>query len=84
MYISFRLCSDVIQNDPSCCGVRQGERGLKTFLIFLDSSIAVPRSITGCGVSYIGEVSRSDGGVENAIVSVCLYWIYPFLPCRVP
>ena len=35
--------------------------------------------ITGCGVSYIGEVSQSDGGVENAIVSVCLYWIYPFL-----
>jgi len=102
----FLLGSDVIQNDPSCCGVRQGERvrcisllsllrcyskrlamlrgmvggrGLKSTFNILNSSIAVPRSITGCGVSYIGEVSQSDGGVENAIVSVCLYWIYPFL-----
>ena len=56
-----------------------GGRGLKSTFNILNSSIAVPRSITGCGVSYIGEVSQSDGGVENAIVSVCLYWIYPFL-----
>ena len=103
----FLLGSDVIQNDPSCCGVRQGERvrcisllsllrcyskrlamlrgmvggrGLKSTFNILNSSIAVPRSITGCGVSYIGEVSQSDGGVENAIVSVCLYRIYSFLP----
>ena len=56
-----------------------GGRGLKSTFNILNSSIAVPRSITGCGVSYIGEVSQSDEGVENAIVSVCLYWIYPFL-----
>ena len=47
-----------------------GGRGLKSTFNILNSSIAVPRSITGCGVSYIGEVSQSDGGVENAIVSV--------------
>ena len=57
-----------------------GGRGLKSTFNILNSSIAVPRSITGCGVSYIGEVSQSDGGVENAIVSVCLYRIYSFLP----
>ena len=57
-----------------------GGRGLKSTFNILNSSIAVSRSITGCGVSYIGEVSQSDGGVENAIVSVCLYWIYPILP----
>ena len=33
-----------------------------------------------CVALAIGEVSRSDGGVENAIVSICLYRIYPFLP----
>ena len=76
----FLLGSDVIQNDPSCCGVRQGERvrcisllsllrcyskrlamlrgmvggrGLKSTNI-LNFSIAVPRSITGCGVSNRG------------------------------
>ena len=107
----FLLGSDVIQNDPSCCGVRQGERvrcisllsllrcyskrlamlrgmvggrGLKSTFNILNSSIAVPRSITGCGVSYIGEVSQSDGGVENAIVSVFLYRIYLFFLYRVP
>ena len=37
---------------------------------------AVPRSITGCGVSYIGEVSRSDGGVEN-ITSFLLMGLKP-------
>ena len=47
-----------------------GGRGLKSTFNILNSSIAVPRSITGCGVSYIGEVSQSDEGVENAIVSV--------------
>jgi len=40
-----------------------------------------------CVALAIGEVSRSDGGVENAIVSICLYRIYPFLlpplPCLV-
>ena len=88
----FLLGSDVIQNDPSCCGVRQGERvrcisllsllrcyskrlamlrgmvggrGLKSTFNILNSSIAVPRSITGCGVSYIGEVSQSDGRVSS-------------------
>ena len=88
----FLLGSDVIQNDPSCCGVRQGERvrcisllsllrcyskrlamlrgmvggrGLKSTFNILNSSIAVPRSITGCGVSYIGEVSQSDGRVNS-------------------
>ncbi|WP_418709688.1 hypothetical protein, partial [Barnesiella intestinihominis] len=25
----------------------------------------MPRSIAGCGVSHIGEVARSDGGVEK-------------------
>jgi len=35
---------------------------------------AVSRSITGCFVTQnIGEVARSDGGVENNISSVCLY-----------
>ena len=33
-----------------------------------------------CVALAIGEVSRSDGGIENAIVSVCLYRIYSFLP----
>ena len=33
-----------------------------------------------CVALAIGEVSRSDGEVENAIVSICLYRIYPFLP----
>ena len=92
----FLLGSDVIQNDPSCCGVRQGERvrcisllsllrcyskrlamlrgmvggrGLKSTNI-LNFSIAVPRSITGCGVSHIGEVSRSDGGVEKILYNL--------------
>ena len=80
----FLLGSDVIQNDPSCCGVRQGERvrcisllsllrcyskrlamlrgmvggrGLKSTNI-LNFSIAVPRSITGCGVSNRGGVTK--------------------------
>ena len=39
--------------------------------LLLNSS-AVPRSIAGCGAA-IGEVARSDGGVENNISSVCLY-----------
>ena len=99
----FLLGSDVIQNDPSCCGVRQGERvrcisllsllrcyskrlamlrgmvggrGLKSTFNILNSSIAVPRSITGCGVSYIGEVSQSDGGVKN-ITSFLLMGLKP-------
>ena len=40
-------------------------RGLKSTFNILNSSIAVPRSITGCGVSHIREVSQSDGGVEK-------------------
>ena len=32
----------------------------------------------------IGEVLRSDGGVENSITSVCLYRTYLFSPYRVP
>ena len=31
----------------------------------LNFSIAVPRSITGCGVSHIREVAHSDGEVEK-------------------
>ena len=38
----------------------------------MTSSIAVPRSLTGCGISHIGEVSRSDGGAGNSISSVGL------------
>ena len=35
-------------------------RGLKSTFNILNFSITVPRSITGCGVSHVGEVSRSD------------------------
>ena len=38
-----------------------------------------PVALRGVALA-IGEVSRSDGGIENAIVSVCLYRIYSFLP----
>jgi len=48
-------------------------------------SLAVSRSIAGCfAMQNIGEVSRSDGGVENSITSVCLYRTYLFSPYRVP
>mgnify|MGYP001531888278 CR=1 FL=1 len=42
-----------------------GGRGLKSTFNILNSSIAVPRSITGCGVSHIREVAHSDGEVEK-------------------
>ena len=47
-----------------------GGRGLKSTFNILNSSIAVPRSITGCGVSHIGEVSQSDGGVEKILYNL--------------
>ena len=43
-----------------------------------NSSPAVSRSITGCfATQNIGEVARSDGGVENDISSAGLYRTYP-------
>ena len=92
----FLLGSDVIQNDPSCCGVRQGERvrcisllsllrcyskrlamlrgmvggrGLKSTNI-LNFSIAVPRSITGCGVSNRGGVTKWRRGWKRHRISL--------------
>ncbi|WP_418439854.1 hypothetical protein, partial [Barnesiella intestinihominis] len=29
-----------------------------------------------CGASHIGEVARSDGGVENSLSSAGLYWSF--------
>ena len=47
--------------------------------MLLTSSIAVPRSLTGCGISHIGEVSRSDGGAGNSISSVGLCRVFNLL-----
>ena len=59
-------------------------RSISVFIIgdILNLLHAVSRSITGCFVTQnIGEVARSDGGVENNISSVCLYRFS--LPCPV-
>ena len=50
----------------------------------LNSSLAVPRSIAG-GVSHIGEVARSDGGVEKRyLISRFLSDIQPPRPTGTP
>ena len=58
----------------------QGERFKSVASNILNSSIAVPRSIAGCCTQQnIGEVARSDGGVENSLSSADLYWTFtPF------
>ena len=58
----------------------QGERFKSVASNILNSSIAVPRSIAGCCTQQnIGEVTRSDGGVENSLSSADLYWTFtPF------
>ena len=51
--------------------------------LLLNSSFAVPRSIAGC-VAAIGEVARSDGGVEKTShKSVYIEHIPLPLPCPV-
>ena len=58
----------------------QGERFKSVASNILNSSIAVPRSIAGCCTQQnIGEMARSDGGVENSLSSADLYWTFtPF------
>ena len=52
--------------------------------LLLNSSLAVPRSIAGCGISHIGEVAHSDRGVEKLhLVRLFMSKIF-FLPCRIP
>ncbi len=51
---------------PPYTATRHRGRGLKCASNILNSSIAVPRNIAGCCTQQnIGEVARSDGGVEK-------------------
>jgi len=64
------------------------EEEVNTFLILsyiscLFFSLAVSRSITGCCVSHIEKVARSDGGVEkHHLISPFISDIYPPLALR--
>ena len=54
-------------------------RGLKSTFNILNSSIAVPRSITGCGVSNRGGVTKWRRGWKRHRISVYTGYI-PFFP----
>ena len=79
----------VLRTPPLYFAMQNTEEEVNTFLIrsyisCLFFSLAVSRSITGCCVSHIEKVARSDGGVEKHHLNQSVYIRYltpsPYTP----
>ena len=66
------------------CKTQRRRRLILSYISCLFFSLAVSRSITGCCVSHIEKVARSDGGVEKHHLNQSVYIRYltpsPYTP----